>query len=204
MKQTEKKIGIFLLLLLAAVAVAIVLSGKLQSHDEGTDLELIAAPEHFYYNENARRSNLTARMHWEWPEEPGRKTSDVIFMTTGNTKYIVKSQAATVTYRYEKTGEIAAVETLPVFTYGTATAIYSEIPMKKRYDGGKAYAASGEISCYFQAGEDIGVVVLTGNYVHDVSWKEVRSAMFQTSGNGFPTQELVEGWQEETLLLQRE
>ena len=153
MNHTGKKIGIFLILLLAAVTVAILLSRRLQSNDGEADLELIAAPEQFYYNENANRSNLTARMRWEWPEEPGRKTTDVVTLTTGGKEYISISRAATVTYRYEKTGEIAAVETLPVFTYGTATAIYSEIPMEKRYDGGKAYAASGEISCYFQAGK---------------------------------------------------
>ena len=85
----------------------------------------------------------------------------------------------TVTYRYEKSGEVAAVEALPVFTFGSGTTVYSEIPMEKRYDGGKAYAASGEISCYFQAGEDIGMIVVTGNYVHDVSWEEVRSALLR-------------------------
>ena len=71
MNQTGKKIGIFLILLLAAVAI--LLSGRLQSNDGEADLELIAAPEQFYYNENANRSNLTARMRWEWPEEPGKK-----------------------------------------------------------------------------------------------------------------------------------
>lgn len=109
----------------------------------------------------------------------------------------------TVTYRYEKSGEVAAVEALPVFTFGSGTTVYSEIPMEKRYDGGKAYAASGEISCYFQAGEDIGMIVVTGNYVHDVSWEEVGSAMSQADGTGLPAQGMIEGWKETTLRLER-
>ena len=47
------------------------------------------------------------------------------------------------------------------------------------------------------------MIVVTGNYVHDVSWEEVRSALLQAGGNGLPVQELIEGWQEETLLLER-
>lgn len=204
MSKTGKKIGIFLLILLASVAVAITLSGRLQSNDGEADLELIVAPEHFYYEEDTQRNNLTVCMRWEWPEEPGRKGTDVVTLTTGKNDYATVSRAMTVTYLYAKSGEVAAVEALPVFTFGSGTSIYSEIPMEKRYDGGKAYAAYGEISSYFQAGgEDIKMIVVSGNYIHDISWEEARSAILHAGGSGLPVQGLIEGWQETTLRLER-
>lgn len=125
------------------------------------------------YTYSSSKTTLKIKASWKWSVSPAVTFTDIIAMTTSNSRFLKTSVSGTVNYRLGSAGQAKRTDSIDVNTSGSGTGVYGRFPMSKTFTDTthprptKIVAFDGSISATFVAtGTKVSSLGISANYGH--------------------------------------